>query len=509
MKKILKEKKRYIVWILAVFLVVSFFILAGSTAMIPKKYLIISVLVLTVVLAGLFMLQKNAGKVRVTAAIVIEAGLIGICCYGMSVLSHASDMVENITEPVIETDMISAYVLKESSLQSITETEGCTIGSVVDRSGDYEAENLYEDMFDAADALRTKKIEVLFLSDAYAGIISSIEGYEWFAEETRILPDSMTETRESDKLYEQGVEAQRKKEEETDKSTEKQDEKGKPEEIHELMEAPEQVDWEKLVNQEMLEPAEGTFVAYISGIDAWGSTSVKSRSDVNILAVVNTNTKQILLVSTPRDYYVPLANSNGVRDKLTHAGIYGVQNSMDTLEMLYGVEISYYIRLNFTGFVGMIDALGGVDVYSDAAFNVGDVFSYTQGMNHLSGIEALAFARERYSFAGGDRARGTHQMEVIKAVVSKCASSAMLYNYAEVMNSMAGCFSTNMSQAKIASLVRMQLNDLSTWSVNSISVDGTGASKTTFTVPGKRAYVMVPDESTVQAAKDSIAAVIQ
>lgn len=276
----------------------------------------------------------------------------------------------------------------------------------------------------------------------------------------------------------------------------------------ELMETPEQVDWEALVNQRLLTAPDGTFIVYISGADTWGRASTKSRSDVNILAVGNTSTKKLLLVSTPRDYYVPLANSRGVKDKLTHAGIYGIDNSVGTLEMLYGVDIQYYVKMNFTGFVGIVDAIGGVDVYSDSDFTVGEGLTYVQGMNHMNGIQALAFARERHSFAGGDRARGTHQMEVIKAVLSQAMSPSILYNYADVMNSVSGCFTTDMPQDKIASLVRMQLNDMAGWSISAISVDGSGASKTTFSVPGKRAYVMIPDENTVQAARDAIAAVL-
>lgn len=172
------------------------------------------------------------------------------------------------------------------------------------------------------------------------------------------------------------------------------------------------------------------------------------------------------------------------------------------------MDIQYYVKMNFTGFVGIVDALGGVDVYSDSAFTVGDAFSYTEGINHMSGIEALAFARERYSFAGGDRARGTHQMAVIRAVMDKCTSASILYNYVDLMNSVSGCFTTNMSQDKIASLVRMQLDDMAQWSISSISVDGTGDSKTTYTVPSKKAYVMIPDEATVQAAKEQITAVL-
>ena len=107
---------------------------------------------------------------------------------------------------------------------------------------------------------------------------------------------------------------------------------------------------------------------YISGIDTRGSAIINTRSDVNIIATINTDTKQMLLVSTPRDYFVPLSISNGVPDKLTHAGIYGIDVSMDTLGMLYDISLDDYFRVNFAGFIKIIDALGGVDVNSEEAF---------------------------------------------------------------------------------------------------------------------------------------------
>lgn len=525
----MQGKKRYLLWMVstAVTLVMCGFVIASK--MLPGKYLAVLVGLMLVIYALLFAIQRSWGKLRFVVAALIEVGLIIVCAYGISIFYHAVHMVDKITDIVVETDSIAAYALADSPLENMLDAQGCSLG-VVDGQSEEAVNQLldrlskqwnltpdiekYADMFEGADALKEGEIQVLILNEAYAGLISEIEGYEWFAEETKVLESYIEEVVVEQKDTEK--KRQNESEEETKPEEGKEDENAttapspspKPVKM-ELMEAPEQVDWNTLVNQEMLEAPEGTFVAYISGVDTWGSAGTKSRSDVNILAVVNTNTKKVLLVSTPRDYYVPLSISNGVKDKLTHAGIYGIDTSVETLELLYGVDIQYNVRVNFTGFVGIIDALGGVDVYSDSTFTVGDVFSYTEGVNHMSGIEALAFARERYTFAGGDRARGTHQMEVIKAVLQKCASSSILYNYADVMNSISGCFSTNMSKEKIASLVRMQLGDMAQWEVTSLSVDGTGESKTTYTVPGKKAYVMIPDETTVQRAKDSIAAVLQ
>ena len=198
---------------------------------------------------------------------------------------------------------------------------------------------------------------------------------------------------------------------------------------------------------------------------------------------------------------MPLTISGGVRDKLTHAGIYGVDVSRGTLENLYNTEIPYYLRMNFSGFINIIDALGGVDVYSSQSFSTGGV-SFQEGYNHVNGTQALAFARERHSFASGDRQRGKNQMEVIRATIKKCQSSSMLANYQQVMQSLSGTFQTNLEQDRIAQLVSAQLFEKSDWNVVSYSVDGTGSSRTTYSMPNQRAYVMVPDESTVNHAKE-------
>ena len=244
-----------------------------------------------------------------------------------------------------------------------------------------------------------------------------------------------------------------------------------------------------------------TFVMYLSGIDTYGGISARSRSDVNILAVVNTKLKKILLLSTPRDYYVDYNVTDGAKDKLTHAGIYGVEASMDALERLYGIQIDYYLRINFSGFVDIIDALGGIDVNSEYEFTVEPIKTYHVGINHLTGLEALAFARERYSFADGDYQRAKNQMEVIRAVVAQCASSSLLKNYASVMNAVSGSFETNMPDDQIASLVRMQLADMAQWEVTSYTSTGTGMYAETFSMPGQQLSVIEPDPASVEEAK--------
>ena len=245
---------------------------------------------------------------------------------------------------------------------------------------------------------------------------------------------------------------------------------------------------------------------YISGIDANGRATYRSRSDVNILAVVNPNTRQILLVSTPRDYFVPLSVSNGVRDKLTHAGNFGVKVSRDTMAMLYDIDIDYYFKVNFSGFKNIINALGGVTVNSEVSFNRAG-YTFVKGANTMDGDMALVFCRERYSFAGGDRQRGRNQMAMIKGVLDKAMSPALLANYADVLKSIEDNFETNVPIGVIGELVASQLKDNRAWNVQSCSVDGTGDYQVPYSM-GQEVYVMWPNEDTLNRAKALIQSVL-
>jgi LCP family protein required for cell wall assembly len=246
------------------------------------------------------------------------------------------------------------------------------------------------------------------------------------------------------------------------------------------------------------------FVVYISGIDTYGDVSAVSRSDVNILAVVNPQTKKILLVNTPRDYYVQLNGTTGVRDKLTHAGIYGVDVSRKTLQDLYGVNIDNYLRINFTSLKTIVDRLGGVEVISDYSFKSGK-YNFTKGPNKLDGDAALEFSRNRYAFEDGDRQRGKNQQLVIEAIIKRATGADVVVYYQSILSSLTGTFQTDASRAQTSALIKQQLNSLGDWKVESISVDGTGKTAPTHTMGAQPLYVMEPSIDTVNAAKAKIA----
>lgn len=250
-----------------------------------------------------------------------------------------------------------------------------------------------------------------------------------------------------------------------------------------------------------------TFAVYISGIDVYGDIGKTSRSDVNIIAVVNTESHQVLLVTTPRDYYVPIPTISGSeRDKLTHAGIYGVDASMATLSALYETNLDYFVRVNFTSVVKIVDALGGISVYSNQSFKTGNL-TIQEGYNDLNGEQALAFSRERHNVEGGDFQRGKNQQEVIKGIIRKAISPAILMAANDILNSVSGNIDTNMPTEEIQELIKNQLDTRASWNIKTMAAVGTGDHQVCYSMPGMQAYVAWPDQASVDEIKAAIEAV--
>lgn len=247
-------------------------------------------------------------------------------------------------------------------------------------------------------------------------------------------------------------------------------------------------------------PHEEPFIVYLGGSDTRSGKLTKGRNDVNILAVVNPNTKQLLLVNTPRDYYVSNPAGNGAKDKLAHCGLYGLENSKEGLSRLYGLPVAYGAVINFKGFEALIDALGGVTVYSESAFTttIGG-YRIQQGANTLNGAQALAFARERSRVSGGDNTRGQHQMQVIAAMVRQLSAGNVLSRWREILDSLEGMFATDIPLTTMTKLLTNEIDNLDDWEIFSAAVTGTGGTDYNWSSGGK-AYVMYPDESVEQVA---------
>ena len=251
-----------------------------------------------------------------------------------------------------------------------------------------------------------------------------------------------------------------------------------------------------------------SFNVYISGIDTYGPISSVSRSDVNIIMTVNRETKKILLTTTPRDSYVPIADGgNNQKDKLTHAGIYGVDASIHTLENLYGIDLNYYARLNFTSFLKLIDLLGGVDVYNDQEFDAhtNNGKHYSVGTLHLDSKDALGFVRERYSLADGDRDRGRNQQKVIVAILQKLTSTEALKNYDGIIKGLQDSIQTNMPLETMMNLVNTQLESGGTYKINSQDLKGTGRMDLpSYAMPESNLYMMEISDSSLESVKAAI-----
>jgi len=251
------------------------------------------------------------------------------------------------------------------------------------------------------------------------------------------------------------------------------------------------------------------FTVYVSGSDSRSTLAETARSDVNILAAINPSEGKILLINTPRDYYVQLHGTTGTKDKLTHAGIYGINMSKSTLEDLYNLDIGYIVKVGFKAVTGIVDAIDGIEIDSDKAMTLktedGQTCTYTEGRQHLSGACALRYARERKSYASGDRHRGANQQQVITAIIDKISTNPLyLAKWQQILASMEGSLETSATFNEITSFIKQQTTNPKKWQVESISVDGTGSYQPTYSMGSRKLYVMLPDEASLTEAKSKI-----
>ena len=432
--------------------------------MLPMKYLAVIGGVLFGLWVICFALQFVKNKIHLVG-VVLSIFLSILQFAGIFYLSMANDLMDDIGGASYKIDNMVVVVRAEDPAETLQDAAGYTFGlqyvidqgntkrmveSVEDELGTQIMTAEYAGIPEAAQALLDGEVQAVIYNEAYTAMIE--ETIEDYSSKVKVL-------------YQYGIETEIEKEE---------------------------VD------------ISNAFNVYISGIDVAGSISKNSRSDVNIIMTVNPDTKQILLTSTPRDFYVPIPGiSGGQKDKLTHAGIYGVDASMRTLEELYGIDISYYARVNFTSLVTIVDALGGVDVESEHSFSAGG-YDFTEGMNHLNGEQALAFSRERKSFSGGDRQRGKNQEAVIEAILHKAMSPAILKNANQIIASVSDCVETNMTRNEMAEFINMQLSDPAMWDIESQAADGTGSSAACYSSGSQQLYVMIPDEAVVSAASQKM-----
>lgn len=246
------------------------------------------------------------------------------------------------------------------------------------------------------------------------------------------------------------------------------------------------------------------FTIYISGIDSYDSVTDNNRSDVNIVMSVNPKTKKVLLINIPRDYYVELSDVKQ-KDKLTHAGMHGVDVSVKTIGNLLDIDINYFVKVNYNALIKLVDALGGIDVYSAYNFSSYEYhYKFKEGMNHVDGKLALDFVRTRKAFKSGDRVRGENQQRMIEAIIKKVSSASILIKYDSFLKALDGNFATNISTNSIMSLINMQLETMPTWQVSKMSLNGTDSYEYTYADKNHELYVMIPKEESVNECIEAL-----
>lgn len=446
------------------------------TNLLPAKYTIAVALVFLVFLIGTGLLLFVRGKKPVSAfrrvfACVLALVLVCCCAAVSKIASDAYGTIQSVTGGNQESDIRDIYVLVklDDPAKTLADTKDYSFAIIQDYDKVHTQQAItaigetigktpviaqYETAADTVDALLGGQVDAVLLNGASMALLLDEEGYEDYEEKIRILHTIDMDTLEQTTPTE-----------------------------------------ETRVAEEITQKP---FVVYISGSDTRSKKLKVSRSDVNILITVNPVTKQILLLNTPRDYYIPNPAGDGALDKLTHCGLYGTKNSIQALSDLYGIKVDYFAQINFTGFETLIDAVDGVTIYSDAAFTARDT-KIVKGENHLTGAQALDLARERRKVKGGDNGRGKNQMKVIKALIEKLTTgTTVISKYSEILESLSGMFTTDISTAEITAFVKMQLDDLSTWNIQTFAVTGSGATEKNYS--GSRAYVMKPHEHVVAHA---------
>lgn len=432
--------------------------------MLPVKFFI-PVCFVVLFLCGFAFILAFTKKLKPVGKL-ISLFMVVVSSMGLYYASYLSGTIDNISGANTNTHEVNVYVMKADKADDIADAKDYTFGimAVLDRDNTDKAireiestlgqkiETMeYEGYVQLAQALYDDDVDAIILNSAYVTNLIEDDEYASFSSLTKVLLKTTHQTQID-------------------------------------------VDTNKDVTDRV-------FTMYLSGIDVEGKISTTSRSDVNIIAVVNPKTHQVLLINTPRDYYVPLSISKGVKDKLTHAGIYGVDVSMDTLGMIYDIDLEYYFRINFTGFKDMVDALGGIRVYVDRSFIAWtNKEQYTKGYMDMNGYMALGFVRERKAYPDGDNQRGRNQMAVIQQIVDKASSPAILNDFSGLMDSLEGSFETSLSSSQISSLVRMQLDEGGSWTILSYGVTGESARKPVYSMSTEQS-VMIPDMDTVEKAK--------
>lgn len=445
----------------------------------PSKYYLIigGVALFLILLFILFVINKKTKKILLIILDILFSIIIAVCFFAYTKIDSVVDFMNENLGAKYDTSIYYVLVNAKSQYNTVDSIKGKKVKLVDDINDKDTLERSFDKKLDVEYEYVETISQLLYdiKEDTELILIVNSGNYDAMVENDAIL--------ESDVLFEESV---------------------KKLETLEIR--------FKVTNEDTgVDVTVDPFVMYLSGIDTRSnSLPTKSGSDVNILIIINPRKYEILMINTPRDYYVQLNGTTGLKDKLTHAGLIGgYQMSIATLEDLYGIDINYYARVNFNAVVKLVDAIDGITVNSDVDYkftcHTDHNCKIKPGDNKLNGKCALAFARERYAYETGDRHRGENQEQVISKIIEKVTSSTTLLTKSDaLLESISGTFQTNITTEEIASLVKLQLEDMPRWTINTYNVTGSDSYEVSYSYPGQELYVMVPDETTVQEAKNKI-----
>lgn len=431
----------------------------------PMEYFIVLCFLLLIIDVIVIALLLSFGTIKNILGGFFSLLLIVTMIVGINYELNTLDFFKQFGFNEYKTENYGIYVLKSSNYENIVDLENKSIGHL-----ELKKNAGLNKMVDKI----TKKIE--FKSKTYDDIYSMVSGLIGEKIEGIILEEAQVEILKEENYNE-----------------------------YELLKSiyGDAIELSIKKNKSNIDITKDSYNIYISGIDTYGNITNVSRSDVNILATVNPVKKEILLTNIPRDYYVKLHSFNEY-DKLTHAGIYGIDESISTIEDLLDTKINYYVKVNFTSLIDIVDALDGIVVNSNYSFTTVDGYSFKKGTNYLDGKEALSFARERKAFKEGDRIRGENQQLILTSIINKATSTKIITNYTEILKAVKGKFITNIKDEEITKLIKMQFSDGQAWNIKSISVNGVDSYDYVYSYKKNKLYVMRPIQETVDNAKGKI-----
>lgn len=455
--------------ILSIIIFIVFGIMLYVLDMIPFKYLIIFYIVFGLLYLYLFITsfpKKIKNKFRISSCVflILFGTIFGI---GIKYLNDTMDFVGVISKDLFQKEVYYVMTLDDSKYKNIKDLDGKSIGIYSSKNGE--------------EAIKLLDKKIKSTSKEYKNVVELFEDLQDNKIDAVLINESTKNLLDTDLA----------------------DMKLKLKEIYKVYVSIEKTDIVKVVDI-----TKKPFNIYVAGGDAYGSIDNVTNTDVNMIITVDPINRKVLLTSIPRDYYVNLPSfGDDAYDKLTHAGYYGIEESVKAIENLLDIDINYYVKVNFSTIEGVIDAIKGVDVYSDYSFNecAYGIYHFNKGMNHLNGKQALAFARERKSFSDGDIQRVKNQQKVLTAIIDKVTSSTTLVtNFSQILDSVGNSFSTNMESKNINRFIKMQLNDMRSWSIESQNLVGTDFYTYTYTYPNLQLYVMKQDENSIDVSKNKI-----